>query len=292
LFNRVRRRAGALAAVAVVLAIAPLHARTLAPLSLRALAPFQAAWTAQLGGVEASGSKRIPAAQVVALAGLKIGSTIGPRDVEAAQQRLLASGYFRSVGSSFRNAGYSVIVTFALEDVVWKTPIVFDNFVDHSDAQLVAAVARDVPSFDGVAPDRDVVLKRIAASLERLARESSDPGVVSYAMAPGPSGGADHWRFHLDRASGPLPVCAVMLTGITGAEPPALNDRKAALIGIDYSKDRMLQIAKETFVPLLGAPAAVRRIDARRAPAAANCARGVAVTIVLGTGLFSTVSGV
>ena len=253
---------------------------------------MQAAWTAQLGGVDATGSKRIPSAQVVVLAGLKIGSTIGPRDVEAAQQRLLASGYFRSVGSSFRNAGYSVIVTFTLEDVVWKTPIVFDNFVDESDAQLITAVARDVPSFDGTAPDRDVVLKRIAASLERVAAEAKDPGVVNYAMAQGATGGgADHWRFHLDRASGPLPVCAITLTGLAGAEPPALNDRKAALIGIDYSKDRMLQIAKATFLPLLGTAAIVSRIDARRAPASDNCAHGVAVTVTLGTGLFSTDPG-
>jgi hypothetical protein len=247
------------------------------------------AWTAQLGGVDASGSKRIPTAQVVAMAGLRIGSVIGPRDIEAAQQRLVASGYFRTVGSRFRNAGYSVIVTFTLEDVAWKTPVVFDNFVDQTDAQLITAIARDVPSFDGVAPDRDVVLKRIATSLEGVARAAKDPGVVNFAMVTAAGGGAaDRWRFHLDRASGPLPVCAIVLSGVTEPTSGPVNDRKAGLIGADYSRDRILQFARETFVPLLQPPVTVKRVDAARAPVSDSCARGVVVTVTMGTGLFST----
>lgn len=245
-------------------------------------------WTAQLGGVDATGSKHIPTAQVVALAGLKIGSVIGPRDIEAAQQRLLSSGYFRSVGSSFRNSGYSVIVTFKLEDVAWTTPVGFDNFVDQTDAQLIAAVARDVPSFDGKTADREVVLKKIAAALERVMRDAKDPGTVNFAMVTAAGGGADHWRFRVDRVTGPLPVCEVVLSGTGGIDQPALNDRKAALVGVDYSRDRVQQFAKETFAPLLGASIAVRRVDARRAPPSDTCKGGVTVTITMGTGVFST----
>ena len=240
-------------------------------------------WRSQVGGVEASGSKRIPTAQVAALAGLKVGSVVGPNDVEAARQRLLKSGYFRSVGFSYRNAGYALIVTFTLEDVLWRTPVVFDNFVDQADTELIAMVARDVPSFDGASPDAEPVLKRIADALERIARDAKDPGTVAYALILDKLAGSNHWRFHLDRASGPLPVCSIALSGVSDANAPALADRKASLVGMDYSKDVILKFAKETFVPMLsvstGSPVAVKRLDVHRAPATETCARGVAVTI-------------
>ena len=73
-------------------------------------------------------------------------------------------------------SSYALVVTFTLEDVLWRTPVVFDNFVDQSDAQLITAVARDVPSFDGVSPDSEPVLQRIVDALERVARDARDPG--------------------------------------------------------------------------------------------------------------------
>ena len=235
-------------------------------------------WKAQLGGVEANGTRRIPTASVAAIAALKIGDTIGQKDVEAARQRLLASGLFKSAGFSFRNSGYSIVVTFALEDVVWKTPVVFDNFVDHTDAQLIAAVAKDVPSFDGVAPDSEPVLKKISSTLARLSRDAKDPGSVSYAMMT-ERPGEFRWRFRITRDAGPLVVCSVGFQGVPESGQPVLKDRSASLVGVDYSKDMIAKFAKETFVPLLPPPATIKQIDIRRAPATDTCARGVAVTV-------------
>jgi len=269
LSRRVRRWSATAAATAIAIATGAV------------LLAQDAAWTAHLAGVEASGSKRIPVASVATIAALKLGTTIGPKDVDAARQRLLATGLFRGVGYRFRNAGYSVIVTFTLEDVDWKTPVVFDNFVDHTDAQLIAAVARDVPSFDGVSPDSEPVLKKIADVLERIARDAKDPGSVSYALILDKIGGNNHWRFRIDRTSGPLPVCSVTLLGIPEASQPMLADRKAALAGVDYSKDHVLKFAKETFAPLLPAPAAVKQVDVKRAAVSDACRRGVDVTVTI-----------
>jgi hypothetical protein len=236
-------------------------------------------WTAQLGGVEGSGSKRIPSSLVASIAGLKLGSTIGPKDVEAARQRLLQSRFFTSVGFRFRTAGYTVIVTFTLEDVAWRTPVVFDNFVDHTDAQLIAAVARDVPSFAGLAPDEEAVLTRISSALERIAREAKDPGTVRAKMMIGASTKDHQYQFRIERASGPLPVCAVAFDGVSEATVPALTERKAALLLDDYSRETIRTLAKELLAPVLPAPLSIRQIDARRAPVTEACPRGVAVTI-------------
>ena len=117
--------------------------------------------------------------------------------------------------------------------------------------------------------------------LERIARDAKDPGTVAYALILDKLGGSNHWRFHLDRTSGPLPVCAISLTGVAETNAPALADRKASLVGMDYSKDVILKFAKETFVPMLsvstGSPVTVKRLDVT-AHRRETC-KGVTVTI-------------
>ena len=267
--RRLPRRLAPVAAIAIALA-------WLSP----GLSAQNANWSGQLGGVEATGSKRIPTASVATLSGLKPGDTINAKVVDAARQRLLGTGMFRGVGYSFRNSGYSLIVIFALEDVAWKTPVVFDNFVDHTDAQLIAAVAKDVPSFEGMAPDSEPVLKTISGTLARLAREAKDPGSVSYAMlsdAPGEF----RWRFRITRDAGEMPVCSVVFPGAPEASQSILNERAASLIGVDYSKDMIMKFAKATFAPLVPAPASMKQVDIRRAKSD-TCPRGVVVTVAIG----------
>ncbi len=154
-------------------------------------------WSYPLAAVEATGLKRIPLNEVRALSGLRVGQIVGSKDVEAARQRLVTSGLFASVGYAFRTPNYSLVVIFNVTERPWDTRVVFDNFVDHTDAQLVSGVRRDVPAFDGWTADHDAVLKRIAASLERLARESRDPGTVTYAVIFDAAQGVGHYRFHL-----------------------------------------------------------------------------------------------
>ena len=85
----------------------------------------------------------------------------------------------------------------------------------------------------------------------------------------------------VNRTSGPVPVCSIAIQGVPESSQAMLGDRKAALIGVDYSKDLILKFAKETFAPLLPAPAAVRQIEVRRSPASATCPRGVDVTVTM-----------
>jgi hypothetical protein len=254
---------------------------------VNAVAVQDPGWIQQLGGVEATGLKRVTPAQLVALTGLRVGSMIGPQDVEAARQRLLKSGWFSSIGYRYRTAGYLLIVVFSVQEVAWRTPVVFDNFVDHTDAQLIAGIARDVPGFDGLAPDQGTLLMRIASALERLARESKDPGRVTYALAYDKGLNANEWRFHLDRASGPLPMCAINVSGLPPAIDGLVRERTAVLMGVDYSRSLLTNFAREAIIPMLvsqGASLAkVGRVDARR-ESRPGCERGVAISILIDPG--------
>jgi hypothetical protein len=255
---------------------------------LRAAGPSQdVVWTAQLGGIEATGLTRVTLAQVISISGLKVGWMFGPQDVEAARQRLLKSGLFTSVGFRYRNFGYTLIVTFTVQEVAWTTPVVFDNFVDHTDAQLMAAVARDVPSFDGVAPDGEAILQRIAAALERVAREAKDPGKVTWTLVYAKEQETRHWRFRLDRTAGPLLICSVAVPGLPGAIEGPVRERAASLVGVEYSRDLVRGFGAETVAELfasIGMNAAVGRVDVRREPPRQDCPHGVAVTLVMDAG--------
>jgi hypothetical protein len=254
----------------------------------RAVPAQDPGWIQELGGVEGAGLKRVTPAQLVALTGLRVGRMIGPQDVEAARQKLLKSGLFTSVGYRYRTAGYLLIVTFTVQEVPWGTPVAFDNFVDHTDAQLIAGVARDLPTFDGLAPDQDVVLKRIAGALERIARDAKDPGPVTYTLIYDKFLRVNSWRFHLDRTSGPLPICAISVTGLPATVDSAIREQTASLVGADYSKGLVLSFAQETIMPKMASQGATRarvnRLDVRREPARPGCERGVAVTIAIDTG--------
>jgi hypothetical protein len=255
---------------------------SLAMVVMPAGGPQGATWSYPLAGVEATGLKRLTLAYVQTLSGLRAGRVIEPQDVEAARKRLLESGLFASVGYRFRNAGYYLIVTFTVEEAAWQTPVIFDNFVDHTDAQLTAAVARDLPTFDGVIPDNEAALKRVAGALERVARESKDPGTVSYALIIDKLH-ARHWRLRLNRTSGSLPICSVSATGIPVALLDATRSATAGLNDTDYSRDFVANYVRENLIPALAAQgldqAKVTGIAARREPPSPGCERGVAVIV-------------
>jgi len=246
-------------------------------------------WRYQLAAIETVGLKRFTQAQVVAMTGLSVGRDVGSNDLEVARQRLLQSGLFVSVGYRLRNASYRLIVTFTAEESTWPTPIVFDNFVDHTDAQLIRGVARDLPTFAGTTPDHPAVLARIVGALERFARESKDPGAVSYVLIDDEARHIRHYRFHLDRLSGALPICTVDVAGATTTFDGALKDRLRSLLNTDYSKDFVTRYGQENLIPIFGTYGFIRArvagVGGQREPPRAGCERGVAVTVTLDPGV-------
>lgn len=253
-------------------------------------------WRYQLTAVETTGLKRFTQAHVLAMTGLIVGRDVGPNELEAARQRLLQSGLFVSVGYRLRNPSYRLTVTFTVEEAAWPTPIVFDNFVDHTDAQLIQDVARDLPTFDGVTPDHPIVLARIVAALERIARESKDPGAVSYLLIDDAARHIRHYRFHLDRQSGVLPICTVDVSGATTALEATVKDRLLSLMNTDYSRDFTVRFAQENLIPIFGVRgfvrASVARVGGQREPPRAGCDRGVAVSVTLDPGIVHSWKGV
>jgi outer membrane protein assembly factor BamA len=241
-----------------------------------------------LADVQATGMKRLSAAQVIAMAELKPGRMIEPGDVEAAKARLASTGLFTKVAHRYRQVRYSVTVVFVVEEPAWQAAVLFDNFVGISDADLTRAVAKVVPTFSGVIPEMPQVLERVRRALEAAAKAAGQPGTVSYVLVDDELLQVRRYRFHLARQTGAVPVCAVTLT----TQAVALRDEVAAtlapLIGSDYSSDWTARFTMRNGLPVLRRAgylqARVADVDAHRETSAPGCS-GARVTIALEAGL-------
>ena len=137
----------------------------------------------KIAKIETEGLQTLTSETVIATSGLKVGDAFSVDATDAAAERLVNSGLFKRVGYSTRNAGANVTITFKLEELKGqRSPVVFDNFVWFSDEELAAAVVREVPSFNGSAPDVGDTNEAIKKALQNLLAERKLPGQVEYNM--------------------------------------------------------------------------------------------------------------
>src|SRR6185503_2215455 len=137
----------------------------------------------KIAAIETEGLQTLKTETVVATSGLKIGDTFSVEATDAAAERLVSSGLFKKVGARTRNAGANVTIIFQLEEVKGQSsPVVFDNFIWFSDEELAAAVVREVPAFNGSAPDIGNTNEAITKALQNLLEERKLPGRVEYNL--------------------------------------------------------------------------------------------------------------
>jgi outer membrane protein assembly factor BamA len=251
----------------------------------------QGAYRYYLAGIEVSGTQRLTRQHVIALSGLHPGRAVTAQEIESARARLAESGLFTQVAYRLRTTGggYSVIVRFSIEEPIWRAPVLFDNFVGFTDAALNQAVEAGLPTFDGFVPELPAALERVRAALERLAQASGQPGKVGYLLVDDRLLGLRRYRFRLDRDSGTIPVCDVVLSRASAVLHDELAAKTRALIGSDYSKDYIERYAMQNLIPLERRQgylrARVSQIDATRSPAGAGRCDGAQVSIAIEDGI-------
>src|SRR5688572_26090890 len=116
--------------------------------------------------LDVTGTKRYVPTAIAKVSGLVIGKPVTVAEVDAAAQRMADTGLFANVSYKYVTSGTGMTVTFAIEEPAWTIPVVFDNFVWSSDAQVIAALEEYVPSFDGTAPTTTGISAFIAQALE------------------------------------------------------------------------------------------------------------------------------
>src|SRR5215212_6715644 len=187
----------------------------------------------KISAIETEGLQTLTSETVIATSGLKIGETFSVEATDAAAERLLNSGLFKRVAYRTQNAGANVTITFQLEELKGQSsPVVFDNFIWFSDEELAAAIKREVPSFNGSAPDIGNTNDAIKKALQNLLAERKLPGQVEYNLTE---------HEHLFRVEGaPMKICTLHFPGAQTVSEEKLSQATRSSMDQEYS----LQSAK------------------------------------------------
>jgi len=197
----------------------------------------------KIAAIETEGLQTLKTETVIATSGLKIGDTFSVEATDAAAERLVSSGLFKKVGYRTRTAGANVTVTFQLEEIKGQSsPVVFDNFIWFSDEELAAAIKREVPTFNGSAPDIGNTSEAIKKALQNLLDERKLPGQVEYNLGE---------HEHVFRVAGiPLRICTLHFPGAQKVSEQKLIQATRSSVDPEYSRQSAQTFPKYSLYPL------------------------------------------
>ena len=197
----------------------------------------------KVAAVEAEGLQSLTTETVIATSGLKIGDAFSVEATDAAAERLLGSGLFKKVGYRTRTAGNNVTITFQLEEAKGQSsPVVFDNFIWFTDEELTEAIKREVPTFNGSAPDIGNTNEAIKKALQNLLTERKLPGQVEYNLTE---------HEHLFRVEGaPMKICTLHFPGAHSVSEQKLIEAARSSIDPEYSRQSAKTFPKYSLYPI------------------------------------------
>ncbi len=193
------------------------------------------------------GLVRLTPSEVIAASGLKVGSSFSVEAVDAAAQLLADSGLFSKVRYSTRTTRTLVTIVFNVEEAKGtQSPVSFDNFVWFTNDELVAAIRREVPTFNGSAPDAGTMTDTIKNALQHLMSEKKIEGTVEYSLWE--AGGK---REHLFSVTGvPIAICQLHFAGAKNVPEEKLVKSSKELTNADYSQKSALAFGTYVLYPI------------------------------------------
>ena len=232
--------------------------------------------------IEIEGLQRLSADEVIATSGLKTGALFSIEELDAAGQRLVDSGLFATVGYRTTTKGNQVTVVFQVQETkAGPSPVVFDNFVWFTNDELIAAIKREVPSFNGTAPDAGRMTDDIKHALQSLLKEHHIEGTVDYA--PEQAGLNSTKQQHLFNVSGvPIPICKLHFPGARNISEEKLVKSSKQLTDADYSLKSTIAFSGFILFPIYREAGQLQAKFAQpitKFESAANCKGGVELII-------------
>jgi hypothetical protein len=114
-------------------------------------------------------------------------------------------------------------------------PCVFDNFIWFKDQEIVDEIRKDLPSFDGSAPETGDSVDKILGALKRMLKKKGLPSEVEYTSSSG-----DGYRYRSEHIfiarDAKIPVCKIVFQNSPPQLERGLQQAATALVNKDYSK--------------------------------------------------------
>ncbi len=171
----------------------------------------------KLESIKITGSAKYRSEQVASETGLSPGATINKGDLQRGADRLAQLGLFASVQYRFATEDTGVRAEYQVTDAP-TLPVWFDNFPWFTDDELTASLKKEVPLFDGTAPERGSLLNEMSSALELLLQTRGVNSSVSSAVTTAPVTDARVMQFHVEHAG-------VNIASVEFSDPLAQSDR-------------------------------------------------------------------
>lgn len=213
-----------------------------------AQAPLQPPASLKLAAVDIVGASRYQPADVARAAGLTIGQAITIEDLKGAANRLAGTGLVSRVAYRYAFKGDQMTVTLEIEEPEWTIPVILDNFVWFSDEELRERLRRDVPTFDGTAPQAEGVTALIAGSLQSLMEARGHKGRVRFVPHTDIKGESLTYLFAV-REPAPM-LCAVHVAGASAIAQADVLEALEPFIGSEYSRFTMDNVTRGTLLDM------------------------------------------
>ncbi len=246
--------------------------------SVSASAPSRSQDAWPIRTIEITGNRNYSVEQILAVAGLRSGQIAGPKDFEAARDRLAATGAFETIEFRFGPApgGNAYAVSFHVVEAGPFFPVRFED-LPVPDEEIKAHLRALDPLFSDRIPATEDVLARYARAIEQLLERKGRPERVRGGLS---AEGAEPLAV-VFRPATPRPVIAeVRFTGNQILPATTLQRAiHAVAVGVPYSEKTFRQLLETNIRPLYEARGRVRvdfeRIEVRPAEGI----KGVVVTV-------------
>jgi outer membrane protein insertion porin family len=188
--------------------------------------------TASLREVHADGEKLLSETQVAALTGLAMGSQVGRADLQAAADKLVQTGLFAKVSYNFQTRS-GVIVTYHVEESP-RIPVYFDNIPWFADSELVDAIRKKIPFFDGTLPEAGGVVEQAAEAIKELISSHGLQVSLEHMVIANPTGLGNVQQFRIEGAA--LRIERLEFSDTSLLESKAVRQHLSEIVGKPYSR--------------------------------------------------------
>jgi outer membrane protein assembly factor BamA len=205
-------------------------------------------FAAKIASIHVVGNRRYSEAQIVAASGLQPGQAFDAGALQAATQRLGATGAFDDVEYKYAPAGADTAIEFTVVEAPKLHRYVFDNFVWFSNQEIEAYLGKRVPLFGDALPESGTVIDDVTAALQELLAANKVEAQAGHTQYGGL--GSANWQ-HVFTASGPeIKIKSVQFQGVQGMDGAVLAQEATPLVGRSYSGLQCDTFGTDTFVPV------------------------------------------
>ncbi len=174
--------------------------------------------------------------------GLEVGNRVTLADLQAATDRLGSSGLFSDLRYSYTTRGERLTLLLDVVEAPQAAPVIFDNVIWFADDEIVAAVRKELPFFNGTLPETPDARDLFSRVMQSMINARGIKGRVDLSLQQDPATKRAHY---LLTVRGPSPVvCDVAVEGASAGISSELFGAAKPMVGRGYSRRDVGAMAK------------------------------------------------